>query len=270
MCELRAASVNSNPPAQPATSNPTRETSSFRTRTGKIARLPLDLREEVNEMLRRGQTYQEIALKLAEHGIGDINASNISNWKHGGYVDWLREQQETERSIMLPFALERCTRNIQLDRLQQNALIIATGQLSQIINRFDVERALDVLHEKPELLPSFISSLTSVGRCGADLAKTFELVHTREQTVRDQLDSSPCSSRGHETHFELVSQSASNGEPSLCTEHQTESPDRDPSRIAALDRAQALKIQGSNLESPKDQPLKAPIPDDSFKVNKGN
>jgi len=293
LSDLNASAMNSTlPHSQPPPP---------RTRTGKIARLPLDLREEVNEMLRSGDTYQEIALKLAEHGIGDINASNISNWKHGGYVDWLREQQETERSITLPFALERCTRNIQLDRLQQNALIIATGQLSQIINRFDVQRALDVLHEKPELLPSFISSLTSVGRCGADLAKTFELVHTREQTVRDQLHSSPRSSRGHETHFDDVAQPLPNGESNSfdndrqfpgssrgdetqiedspattepSTDVETTAPfsdsDRSHPRAPVPKEPSALNPKGSDLESPKHQPLTASTPDAPFKPNEGH
>jgi len=158
------------------------------TRTGKIARLPLEIREEVNEMLRSGYKYNDIRDKLDQLGHPGMNASNISAWKHGGYVDWLREQQRQEQALALPFALERCTRHVQLDRLQQNALTIGIGQLSEVLAGFDIDRARELLNERPELLPKFLASLTALSRCNADLAKTFDQVHGHEQTLRAQLD----------------------------------------------------------------------------------
>src|SRR6267378_4469957 len=75
-----------NPPPtlniEPGTLNPSP------TRTGKIARLSLEIREEINEMLRSGYKYTAIRDKLDQLGHPGMNAPNISAWKHGGYVDW--------------------------------------------------------------------------------------------------------------------------------------------------------------------------------------
>ena len=59
------------------------------TRNGKIARLPLEIREQVNQVLRSGLTYAHILSKLAELGHPGISINSISTWKHGGYIEWL-------------------------------------------------------------------------------------------------------------------------------------------------------------------------------------
>jgi hypothetical protein len=64
-------------------------------RTGKIARLPKELRDVVNLMLRDGATYQQVIEKLKDHG-HELNAENISNWFEGGFCDWEREQKRIE------------------------------------------------------------------------------------------------------------------------------------------------------------------------------
>ena len=59
------------------------------TRISKIARLPLKLREQLNHRLQNGDLGQP------------INKQNLSEWRHGGYQDWLRHQarQQTIQRI---------------------------------------------------------------------------------------------------------------------------------------------------------------------------
>src|SRR3954468_18578267 len=59
-------------------------------RTGKIARLPKPVRDHLNAMLQDGVPYQQIMERLGPHGDA-LNEQNITNWKKGGYQDWLRE-----------------------------------------------------------------------------------------------------------------------------------------------------------------------------------
>src|SRR6266850_6553736 len=59
------------------------------TRTGKIARLPVDVRETVNRMLESGVRFNDIIKHLDELGFPGIHDYNISRWKTGGYQDWL-------------------------------------------------------------------------------------------------------------------------------------------------------------------------------------
>ena len=78
-------------------------------RQGKIARLPARLREQVNRRLHDGQTAGEILAWLNQrpearavvdsHFAGEpVSEQNLSAWRGGGYLDWLR-QREREDSL---------------------------------------------------------------------------------------------------------------------------------------------------------------------------
>jgi hypothetical protein len=71
---------------------------------GKIARLPADLREQLNQRILNGQKGSEILAWLNEltpvkeilaahfHG-RPIQSQNFSNWRADGYQRWLRQKQ---------------------------------------------------------------------------------------------------------------------------------------------------------------------------------
>jgi len=79
-------------------------TTNFMTRLGKIARLPRTLREQLNARLHNGEMGKrllawlnaepEARSVLAEKfGGRPINDQNLSEWKRGGFADWLRQQE---------------------------------------------------------------------------------------------------------------------------------------------------------------------------------
>jgi len=96
-----------------------------RARNGKVAALPPEIRDHVNQMLRAGCSYSDIAHRLGTWGHSGISPANISNWKYGGFADWLQQQQQTEARLALPQALERTTRSVNLDPVQQSAILSA-------------------------------------------------------------------------------------------------------------------------------------------------
>jgi hypothetical protein len=74
-----------------------------KTRIGKIARLPLEAREHLNRRLQNGEMggpilkwlneLPETIKVLAElFNSQPINKQNLSDWRHGGYQDWLNHQ----------------------------------------------------------------------------------------------------------------------------------------------------------------------------------
>src|ERR1039458_71840 len=71
------------------------------THNGKIARLPRNIRDELNHRLDDGEPGDRIlawlnalpAVQAAEFGGSKINAQNLSNWRKGGYQDWLKQQE---------------------------------------------------------------------------------------------------------------------------------------------------------------------------------
>ena len=62
-----------------------------RRRAGKIARLPQHVRDEVNNLLLDGLTYEDIIARLGPLGEG-LNKDNLSRWRKADYQDWLAEQ----------------------------------------------------------------------------------------------------------------------------------------------------------------------------------
>ena len=77
------------------------------TRNGKIARLPKAVREELNRRLSDGEPGKELVAWLnglpevqsmvaAEFGGRAVREQNLSEWKQGGYEEWLRQQEALE------------------------------------------------------------------------------------------------------------------------------------------------------------------------------
>src|SRR6266436_9802585 len=66
-------------------------------RNGKIARLPKETRDMINRMLDDGIPYHIIIDELGEAGEG-LNTQNLTNWKQGGYQEWVKNQELIERT----------------------------------------------------------------------------------------------------------------------------------------------------------------------------
>src|SRR5260221_1600252 len=77
------------------------------TRRGKIARLPHDIRDEINSRLHDGEegvsivawlnSHPEVRSVLAElFDSRPINEVNLTEWKQGGYRDWVLRQDVLE------------------------------------------------------------------------------------------------------------------------------------------------------------------------------
>jgi hypothetical protein len=98
------------PPARPEPPAPAR-----RSRTGKIARLPLALRTQLNRRLQNGEPGKVLAEWLngnptvqaiiaTEFDGRPINEGNLSQWRNGGYKDW--EKAEATREAVVGFVEE--------------------------------------------------------------------------------------------------------------------------------------------------------------------
>jgi len=77
------------------------------TRNGKIARLPRAVRQELNRRLDDGEQAKKLVVWLnalpevqavlaAEFGAKAIREQNLSEWKQGGYRDWVAQQEALE------------------------------------------------------------------------------------------------------------------------------------------------------------------------------
>src|SRR6478672_5630374 len=118
------------------------------TRNGKIARLPHGIREEVNQRLRDNVPGSAIckwlnALPEAEavckefaqrRGCADspITLNQLSEWRRGGYQDWLREQQVLESTR----EMARWSAKLAADsggELSEGVAVLLGGQLLKLL-----------------------------------------------------------------------------------------------------------------------------------------
>jgi hypothetical protein len=77
------------------------------TRHGKIARLPKAVRAELNRRIENGEPGKQLVVWLnalpevqavvaAEFGGKPVREQNLSEWKQGGYRDWVAQQEALE------------------------------------------------------------------------------------------------------------------------------------------------------------------------------
>jgi hypothetical protein len=117
------------------------------TRNGKIARLPLDLREQLNQRLRQGQKARQLIQWL--NGLPEVQAVlasefkgqpiievNLSRWKNGGYQSWLEEQNSLDAAIAM---MEKSSglRELNKEELSQRLNLILHNQIALELKHLD-------------------------------------------------------------------------------------------------------------------------------------
>ena len=107
-------------------------------RTGKIARASFEVRTHVNVMLRDGNTAKAVMSFLEGAGITGVNEQNVTNWRDGGFQDWLSEQSRLDdMRAKREFALQIVKEN-DGSKLHEATLHLAASQLYDALEDFDV------------------------------------------------------------------------------------------------------------------------------------
>jgi hypothetical protein len=133
-------------------------------RIGKVARLPENIRNQLNEFLDDGLEYQRILDWLAQNGFPGFTHNNISRWKDGGYQDWLRHYSRLdELEFKLKWAAQ-VAKDFQSNSLHQASLALTSLQFFEMLNRFDSAALARILETHPEKYPGLINSLARFTR----------------------------------------------------------------------------------------------------------
>ena len=130
-------------------------------RNGKIARLPAVLREQINHMIDDGVPYKGIIGKLGEAG-KHLNEDNLSNWRFGGYQDYLKAQALNERALTQIEAAADVIREsgdadcVQAQRACQQIALI---QYMDVLLEHGEEIARDSLKKNPAKMITLMNSI---------------------------------------------------------------------------------------------------------------
>lgn len=175
-----------------------------KSRRGKIARLPLPIREELNRKLRDNVSGPKIRAWLSglpevkaildtDFGGEEVTPQNLSDWRAGGYAEWLASQKEIDQTTE---RAERCFRLAQAAGagLGDGFAAMLGGQLMEMLEAPD--------EEKLERLNTIVSTI----RAGDHERRKIEL-REREASQTDRkldLDEAKFMQAGAEKTLELV------------------------------------------------------------------
>lgn len=120
----------------------------MKTRNGKIARLPKVIRDELNQRLENGETGKELAVWLnqlpeVQHVLAErfggraINEQNMSEWKQGGFQEWMWERDDRSRMRQLMTEAEELGRTEGAKDFGEHLELFVALELSEAIDRLD-------------------------------------------------------------------------------------------------------------------------------------
>jgi hypothetical protein len=130
-------------------------------RRGKVARLPREIRNEVNLFLDDGKTLEEIAQWLDEKGFPGFNVVNLHNWKDGGFQEWLREQERLENQQLQREWIADLARQSAPGEMNQLSLQLFSCQIMNTLFGMDTTDLKKGLGSNPR---HYIALLNSVCR----------------------------------------------------------------------------------------------------------
>jgi hypothetical protein len=117
--------------------------------TCKIARLPADIREMVNESLAHNLSYPEIIARLDAAGHLGITKNNLCRWAYSGYLIWLQNHEnkhflrlQTDASSDLMRELDASDSNA-CSRVNNVYISTQLGQLMRGLNLKSLRRKLE-------------------------------------------------------------------------------------------------------------------------------
>jgi hypothetical protein len=129
-------------------------------RNGKVARLPAELRDQINRLIEDGVPYKLIIEKLGDAG-KHLNEDNISNWRLGGYKDYLKSQAINDRARYQTEAAADVIRDsghVDPAQIQRTCQEIALLQYMETLMEHGEEIARESLKKNPAKMITLINA----------------------------------------------------------------------------------------------------------------
>lgn len=155
----------------------------MRTRTGKIARLPLALREELNRRMLENEPaskilpwlnglpqMQQIIGEMGEaggHKVGVCDDKNLSDWRRGGFAEWVaRRERVAETRELASWSVKLA--QAAGGNISEGAAAILSGQLLEILEGLAKLRG-ESAEDDAERMQSLAKAVDSVSKALASV-----------------------------------------------------------------------------------------------------
>jgi hypothetical protein len=174
-CDSESTPIVPNSPAIPSVLR----VSSGHKRNGKIARLPKAIRDKINQWIDDGRTYPQIIKDLGDDA-KDLKPGHFSEWRKGGYEDYLRHQEWRDQLRILRENGSDMSELADGPKFQETLIQIALTEIFRVLQ----EREL-----KPDSLNyiRLFNALARLNREALALRKYNDLL-AKEQAELKQLD----------------------------------------------------------------------------------
>jgi hypothetical protein len=142
-------------------------------RNGKVARLPAAMRDQINHLMDDGVPYKIIIEKLGPAG-QHLNEDNLSNWRLGGYQDYLKAQAINDRArIQTEAAADfvRDTAHLNPTKLKQACGEMALLQYLDTIMEHGEQCARDSLTKNPAKFITLMNACANISNANIALER---------------------------------------------------------------------------------------------------
>jgi hypothetical protein len=173
------------------------------TRTGKIARLPRHLRDQLNRRLDDGEkgpcllewlnAQDDVRRVLEESFAGrPINEQNLSDWRQGGFLDWKQQEESRDWVRAVTEQADELSDESSAMTLTDCFSSIAAVALGKIIRQLSLDAPTDEARRS-----EFLRVLRELGRMRRDdlqsarLRTSLELMDTPQQNSRTRRSAAP-------------------------------------------------------------------------------
>src|SRR3989440_12157540 len=137
-------------------------------RKGKIARLPKAARDMINHMIDDGLPYHVIIDELGEAGEG-LNTQNLTNWKQGGYQDYLKIQETIEKIKAQTEAATEILQGVEgmdTSKIMEACRQVAAVQLMEALMEHGDEAIRKAIADEPARYFTLLNSVCSLANSG--------------------------------------------------------------------------------------------------------
>jgi hypothetical protein len=155
------------------------------TRNGKIARLPTDIRDELNQRLENGEeastllpwlnALPEVQTILKENFDGaPITKQNLSEWRQGGFREWQIRRELIVQARHLSDSAEEMDEYVDIPLLAGNLAALLAARYAALLNTWDGE---------PD--PKFEDKLRLLRGLNRDIALLQKTMHQASRQKRE-------------------------------------------------------------------------------------
>jgi len=112
--------------------------SSGHKRNGKIARLPKAVRDKINQWIDDGRTYPQIIKDLGDDA-KDLKPGHFSEWRKGGYEDYLRHQEWRDQLRILRENGSEMSELTDGPKFQETLVQIALTEIFRVLQQGELK-----------------------------------------------------------------------------------------------------------------------------------